>query len=712
MLPPFRPVAAVVLVAVLLGIVLASAPPRASAAADEAAEPDTVTTVLEPGWNMVAWLGPDAPATDLFEAIPALIRASAWDADNQRYQRRTRNSVSRYGLRDLEPGMGLWLELGGDVPFEWTRAAPEGGVLLSLRAGRNLVGWAGSDGMETEHAFERFGGSLVSASKWDAQSRGYDRYSPGAVSTSNTLAELGRDEGLWVELTEDARWWQSGTVGIEFTFPDSVPAEKQAAIRDDMEDVVTFFAERYGIVPPPFTVIVDLNLDIFAGARSREILISRRALNYSLLPATIAHEYFHVLQRRLGAYPPSVRDPSPRWMTEGAATYAGGLYRQERWRKSAEELRHDRLRHSLTVAQELDELELSRLFYAGAGPAYSLAAMAVEWLSGYAVAGSPEDFAPEVPGWTSEWADAATYVAYYQRLSAVSDWEDAFERVFGLSPDDFYDAFESYRSALTASRFPHLADDTDEPLLVFVGDAEDETEAAVRGAFQDVLTFFGDRFGAGSFDYTVFAAVDAESAAEAHIRAFGSDPPASFCSRASGGTTALAVIDLSCRASAPHYMDRYHFDRVRERLAPWSSLPDAADGLDRRGPWWLRLATRSYTEHAYEATGDEVTIEAIRAQQVTLARRVTPSLASLELWDDVADVGYWEARALAFLAGAWLAEHVGEPALFEYYRQLPASTSWEDAFEVAFGMTVADFHTAFEAHRADIAPPTATENEA
>ena len=704
MRPPFRSALGAALVVLVVGAALAGESGRASAESDESPDPGTITTVLQPGWNMVGWLGPEAPATDLFEAIPALVRASAWDAAEQRYQRRTRTSVARYGLRDLEPGMGLWLELGGDAPFEWTRPAPEGGVLLSLRAGRNLVGWGGSDGLPIEDALERFGASLVTASRWDAEARGYDRYQPGADGSANTFAELGQGDGLWVELTTDARWWQSGTVGIEFTFPDSVPAERQAAIREDMASVVTFFAERYGIEPPEFTVIVDLRLDIFAGARAREILISKSALDYSLLGATLAHEYFHVLQRRLGGYV-SAPDPSPRWMTEGAATYAGGLYQQERWSKSAEELRLDRLRDSLTVTKQLDDLERSRLFYRGAGPAYSLAALAVQWLSGYAVADAEEEFAPEAPGWASAWADEASYLSYYQRLGSVSEWEGAFKRIFGLSVDDFYESFEEYRSTLTASRFPHLGDDEDEPVLVFVGEAGTETETAVRAALEDVQAFFGERFGAGPADYTVYAAVDAESVAEAYVRAFGGDPYEGFCSRASGGAVALAVIDLSCRASAPHYLDRYHYDHVRDRLAPWSSLPEAEDGLGRRGPWWLRLATKSYTEHAYEATAGSVTFEDIRDRQVALAKRVTPSLASLELWDDADGVGYWEARALTFLAGEWLAEHAGEPTLFEYYRQLPSSANWQEAFEASFGITADAFYEDFEAHRAEVAPP-------
>ena len=498
---------AVALIVALL--VVATAPLSASAESGDADEPSTVTTTLHPGWNMVGWLGPEAPATEVFEAIPALERVSAWDAVNQRYHSRTRTTIPRYALRSLQPGMGLWLRLGGDEPFEWTRPMGASGVLVSLHAGRNLVGWAGGDDAEIEAAFERFGASVVRASQWDAESQGYRHYRPEADHSRNTLVELGRGDGLWVEVTTDARWWQSGARGVEFSFPDSVPAERQAAIRDDMASVVTFFAERYAIKPPEFRVTVDLDLDIFAGARAREIVISERALNWAYLGATLAHEYFHILQRQLGGY--SAHDPSPRWMTEGAATYAGGLYRRARWGIAAEELRLWRLRNSLPVTEQLDDLTLSRLFYAGRGPAYSLGALGVEWLSGHAAAGSPDAYDPTAQGWSDELPDHGAYINYYAALSSTRDWEVAFETAFGLPPEDFYREFESYRNALTVSRFPHLGDDEEKPLLVLVGDIPAETEAAVTSAFEDVLAFFSDRFGAGPADYTVYAAVDTQS---------------------------------------------------------------------------------------------------------------------------------------------------------------------------------------------------------
>ena len=706
MRPPSRFPLAVALLVGLLVAALAGEPARASAESDESGDDGTITTVLQPGWNMVAWVGPEAPVTDVFEAIPALRRVSAWDAEHERYQRRTRNSIPLHALRTLTPGMGLWLEMGGNQPFEWTRPVAEDGAVVSLRAGRNLVGWAGRDRAAVEDLLARFGASLVSASRWDAEAQGYTNYRPNAAASTNTLVDLERGDGLWVEVTEDARWWQPTADRVDFTFPDELPAEQQAAIRDDMADVIRFFAERYGIRPPEFEVIVDFSLDIFAGARSREILLSRDAVDYAYLGDTLAHEYFHVLQRRLGGYSPAAHDPSPRWMTEGSATYAGGLYRQERWGTTAEELRLGRLRYSTSVTEQLDDLTLSRLFYAGAGPAYSLAALAVEWLSGHAAAAdSAGTFDPTPRGWSNGLPDHATYIDYYERLSSAPDWTAAFEATFGLSSADFYDGFESYRAALTASRIPHLADEEEEPVLLFVGDASAEVEAAVRAAFADVQAFFMERFGTGPADYTVYAAADTASATEAYRLAFGGTPAEEFCNAVGRGGATVIVIDLECRPDAPHHLDRHHFEYERDRLAPRSSLPPAEGGLDGRGPRWLRNAARSYADHAYKATAEDATIEEIRAEQAKLAKRVASPLADLEHHDDATAAGYWDARALTFLAGDWLAAHAGEPALMQYYRRLPASTSWRAAFEAAFGMTVADFLEAFEAHRAEVAPP-------
>lgn len=72
--------AAIALTALAPGQVLSEESP-----ASEGAE-HSITTVLHPGWNAVAWTGPRAPVTDLFNAVPALGRVYAWDVAGQRFR--------------------------------------------------------------------------------------------------------------------------------------------------------------------------------------------------------------------------------------------------------------------------------------------------------------------------------------------------------------------------------------------------------------------------------------------------------------------------------------------------------------------------------------------------------------------------------------------------------------------------------------------------
>ena len=54
------------------------------------------------------------------------------------------------------------------------------------------------------------------------------------------------------------------------------------------------------------------------------------------------------------------------------------------------------------------------------------------------------------------------------------------------------------------------------------------------------------------------------------------------------------------------------------------------------------------------------------------------------------------------MAVEWLVGQAGEDALVAYYRALPGSGSWEDAFERTFGLSVADAYEGFAAHRAAV----------
>ncbi len=72
------PASLAALLAVIIGSVLFSSPERVTAS------DDTVTTVLQPGWNLAGWTEEAAEVAAIFDAIPQLRAAYAWDAEAQR----------------------------------------------------------------------------------------------------------------------------------------------------------------------------------------------------------------------------------------------------------------------------------------------------------------------------------------------------------------------------------------------------------------------------------------------------------------------------------------------------------------------------------------------------------------------------------------------------------------------------------------------------
>ena len=205
------------LLAALAALLLASGPTAARAdeplAPDETAEAETITTQLQPGWNMVGWLGPATPVPELFDALPALERVSAWDAGAQQYRRATRDSSDE--LPELMPGVGLWLLVAGDSPVRWTRPAAPDGLVLRLRRGLNFVG------VVADGAVSRFSEAARGAWRWDPARQQYEPYRFG-----DPMLRAG--DALWVQASAPVSWWQPGAAEPPFVFLGDIPAEIQS----------------------------------------------------------------------------------------------------------------------------------------------------------------------------------------------------------------------------------------------------------------------------------------------------------------------------------------------------------------------------------------------------------------------------------------------------------------------------------------------------
>ena len=667
----------------LLGAALTPGDGSRPMAPGESSPPDTITTELHPGWNMAAWLGPDASVSELFDAIPALRRVSAWDPEHEGYERASRTGTLSPSLTHLTRGRGLWLYVGGTATVEWTRPVSRDGTLLSLPSGLNLAGWTGRDGIAVEEAFARFGETLSWAARWNEQTQDYEWYIPRAATHLNTLAELRLGDAVWIEVSGDARWWQSGAARTRFVLTDGVPAELEAEVRAETAAVVTFFAERFAALPPEFTVVVEPTATTYTTSYRLAVALNYRT-ETAPIGSLIAREYFRLLQTsispRANPYfpgPDGVHPQGADWLKDGAELYAQYAYLKSVDPETARLVRDRQISVASWAGESLREIESqTRTHYEH------------HLLQAWSSRGF---FAAE---WLAERVGAPALLDYYRVVDSARNWREAFEQAFGISLDRFYEAAEPYLSE-TAPPMPHLADDRAEPILVLLGDIPPEEAAAVREQFETAQEFFRERLGADPADYTVYVAADDESAAPAFRKAFATDPDPRFCFTAMQGSA--LVMTLDCRWSLADHLGSYHYINIHEPIV-------VATGFPSHGPRWLRLGLSGYAEYTYLAAAGPETIETVRSRLARTARRVELPLSSLETYTSGTTPRVEVLTPLSYFAVEWLAQRAGEKAILEYLRQRSSSEPWQDTFEPVFGISVDDFYEEFEAYRAEVAP--------
>lgn len=668
-------VAAVLLVALSGG--MGSPGALASSGTDEPADAETITTTLYPGWNLIGWVGPATPTSELFDEIPELRQVSAWDAEAQAYLRAQRNRDT--DLPTLTPGMGLWLRLGGGVPVEWVRPTSDQGVLLDLHRSRNLLGWTGADDVRVANALARLGDDLTEVWRWDAEAQRYVSYPPG--SSAARLAVLARGQALRIELARDTRWWELGTARPTFVFADDITAGQREEVRALFESAIDVIAMRFGVHTTDFTVNVPAG-NVFHCSVSHDVIEFQFP---GCRTGAAAHEYFHVLQNVL-AVEPHESYFGPDWMSEGTADYAQYLYDRETGASGRNpRFAVEQLTRTPGEVHNFDR----RHFWL----TYAIGFVAAEWLVDRAGEESLADF---------------------YRLGRIHDhWEDAFRVAFGIEVGDFYDAVEVYRHE-RAPIFPHLTDGNIEPVVTPLSDAASPAATEIRSQISELSEFYKQRFGGPDVEYTVYV-VDAESLPSTFVSVFDLR---NECPLPMVVTHSMTIV-LGCEVN-PHtfyvpraegYKSRLasnHFSSMLYRLAPPGSAqhlrPDA-NVYCLWGIFWLCIGIPEYAAARYDAHIGAADLEDILLRQIRLALNTPKPLSSFENRfsprDDPLRNNVAEA-ALFSLAAHWLAEHAGDTALLEYFRLLPTAQTVEEAFEQAFGLTFEEFYEQFEAYRATL----------
>ena len=465
--------AAVVLGAVLAAALVLGAVGLTTAAAQEpdgavaeivARRPqpgDTMTTVLQPGDNLVGWIEGATPVTDLFDDIAEIEAVWAWDALRRQWSAASRRVPSElHTLRTLKPGMGLLVQVGGDEAVEWQRSAYPARGLVELRPGYNLVAWSGRDGSTIGDVVKGVGWSLRSVRRQDAVSRQWavwtspersdelivdDGSAPGASSGESDTPTIRRGEALWIEVGRTVHWLQPTGVLPPVDFPPESTQQQRDSFSLLFGGVLELFAERYGIEADHSAFVVypmdisggganfsrlhvpqDECLDVSDGGR-----ISDRSASRCL--KVLAHEYFHVLQHHLSyriGIPWGRVDGEPTWMSEGAAervgwTLASALLEEE-GRSEASRMLNQSFDRRWDCAFAGDPFEVQGFLWDRPYRHGELAAAALTARAGDAsIVEFWQRLAPSLVGPQFRW-------------ESKPSWHDAFSHTFGISVRDFY----------------------------------------------------------------------------------------------------------------------------------------------------------------------------------------------------------------------------------------------------------------------------------
>ena len=454
---------AVALAALLLcaGLANAQEPPDADSA-----------TRLEPGLNLVGWVGEPAPVSQLFRDIPRLEAIWAWDAELRDWIVAAPGAPEWLGgLGRVTAGMGLRMQLGGDQPYLWRRSTEPTRGLVKLRTGWNLVAWSGADGAAIGDVVKGIGWSLRTVRRWDAASQQWVTWtSPerSAQVIANTNADQGdagddaqpvgirRGEALWIEVARAVNWLQPTDILPRLVFPGGASGEFQSRVRGALESVLTFFRDQYGIqADPDFTIYVARDADALiqawkddgegvndARAASTRTQWNRKGGwvddNYINLNQAywsryiVAHEYFHILQLQLSS------GQSSAWLFEGGAEWAASEYKVLDSGDTTLQTQLSDLRSMISR----DTPSLRSTEFGNGTWEYELGWLATNLLTANAGADS----------WIEFWRQLApTKIGPHRRWESTPDWRTAFQDVFGQPVSEFYADFNAWQREQAAA---------------------------------------------------------------------------------------------------------------------------------------------------------------------------------------------------------------------------------------------------------------------
>ena len=430
----------IAVVATVASVLLLAVIRPASAAADD----ETITTTLYPGWNLIGWIHEETDASEVFEQLPAL---TSIRGDGGRVVRgATPDGPARPFT--LQTGHGYWFRIGGDRAVDWQRRYSGSVTQIKRDAGRHLIAWGGPDRTAFDRAMRGVAEATRLAWRWDAAHQQWHSWAPNMRSTIELASPLNRGDAFGISFSRSVDWRQPTGILPTIRFLGDVPDVIRKQVVADVRYAIAYFADRFGVEASPervellvFRTVADLtgrespeDQDVRSSAsipldpdRLSSILMPMGEWGPSLLDrrtgesvnawTTLIHEYLHIVQGQLAG---EAFYTVPSWLVEGGPTW---LQRELRYR--AGEL------HPSPAAQirEASQFVISeREQIAEDEHDHALGSAATQWLV--------ERFGHD------------SYFDFWRNMAAKGGvrptWRQAFATTFGISVGDFYQQFEQW----------------------------------------------------------------------------------------------------------------------------------------------------------------------------------------------------------------------------------------------------------------------------
>ncbi len=443
------------LIGLILGLVACLAAGLGPLLADETTETtgpvDPGVVTLQPGENLVGWLGEPLPIAQVKQRLPAIESVSAWEPLTGQF----------YEPASLLAGQGYIVTLAGTEAVQWRRPMMPVKGKVTLHRGRNLVTWLGPDDWAIDRVALGIGRALVRA-EWEG-----GEYTPAETTTAKSLPALKRGAAIWVEVSRTVNWLQPAGVMPTVVFAGEIAADIKATVGQDSIDIMNWFAEEFGVQPDGsmLSLYIATDPDLLVEAMEKdghntdgihrtwyrsegwadESYVVQKAEQwrsdhrnnrgdayggYTYGRRILAHEYYHTIQLQMGSSDAAI------WLVEGDAQWVRARFVLRDTKTAKNELAEDR-QH--IASEDIPPLKVLEIRPESHGWEYTLGTVASHQLAIRSGLSSLLDF------WRALLAEPLGPLGRWQ---TNPPWQAAFHDVFGISVDDFYSEFAAWRSEL------------------------------------------------------------------------------------------------------------------------------------------------------------------------------------------------------------------------------------------------------------------------